>query len=104
LLKIACAAALLVVFGTGAFAQAGAAIYRTIPASSFTVTDWYKQSVYDPKGTKIGEIMDVLVDKSGRVSSLIVGVGFWALAKKTWQSLSMPCTSQPKTTIDGILS
>jgi sporulation protein YlmC with PRC-barrel domain len=74
-LKIACATALLVVFGTGAFAQAGATIHRTIPASSFSVTDWYKQSVYDPKDTKIGEIMDVLVDESGRVSSLIVGVG-----------------------------
>lgn len=40
-----------------------------------TVTDWYKQSVYDPKDNKIGEIMDVLVDRSGRVTSLIVGVG-----------------------------
>jgi hypothetical protein len=63
-LKIACATALLVVFGTGAFAQVGATIHWTIPAGSFTVTDWYKQSVYDPKDTKIGEIMDVLVDKS----------------------------------------
>ena len=45
------------------------------PLKSFTVTDWYKQDVYDPNNNKIGEIMDVLVDKSGRVTSLIVGVG-----------------------------
>ena len=39
------------------------------------MTDWYKQDVYDPNNNKIGEIMDVLVDKSGKVTSLIVGVG-----------------------------
>jgi len=46
-----------------------------MPSDSVTVTDWYKQNVYDPKDNKIGEIMDVLVDKSGKVTSLIVGVG-----------------------------
>ena len=40
-----------------------------------TVTDWYKQNVYDPNDNKIGEVMDVLIDKSGKVTSLIVGVG-----------------------------
>jgi uncharacterized protein YrrD len=39
------------------------------------VTDWYKQTVYDPKDAKIGSIEDVLVDKSGKVNSLIVAVG-----------------------------
>ena len=48
---------------------------REMPTGSVTVTDWYKQSVYDPNDKKIGEVMDVLVDKSGRVSSLIIGVG-----------------------------
>ena len=40
-----------------------------------TVTDWYKQSVYDPSDSKIGEIMDVLVNRDGKVTALIVGVG-----------------------------
>ena len=40
-----------------------------------TVTDWYKQDVYDPNDNKIGEIMDVLVDQSGTITALIVGVG-----------------------------
>ena len=75
MLKLACTTAFVVVISTAAFAQSGAMIHRTIPANSFTVTDWYKQSVYDPKDAKIGEIMDVLVDKSGKISTLIIGVG-----------------------------
>jgi len=47
----------------------------TVPQGSTTVTDWYKQNVYDPSDNKIGEITDVLVDKSGKVTTLIVGVG-----------------------------
>jgi sporulation protein YlmC with PRC-barrel domain len=47
----------------------------SIPADSVTITHWYKQSVYDPADNKIGEIMDVLVDREGRVTTLIVGVG-----------------------------
>jgi len=40
-----------------------------------TVTHWYKQNVYDPSDNKIGEIMDVLVDRGGKATALIVGVG-----------------------------
>lgn len=60
----------------GAFAQAAnrAGVLTSVPAG-VTVTDWYKQSVYDPSDAKIGEIMDVLVSPDGNVSALIVGVG-----------------------------
>ena len=47
----------------------------SVPSSSLTVTDWYKQDVYDPSNAKIGEIMDVLVAKDGQVQAAIVGVG-----------------------------
>ena len=57
--------------GGGSAAQ----IMSSIPANSVTVTNWYKQSVYDPSDAKIGEIMDVLVDHDGKVTALIVGVG-----------------------------
>src|ERR1700720_4986757 len=73
MLKLTCATAVIAVISTAAFAEG--ATQRTIPANSYTVTDWYKQSVYDPKDAKIGEIMDVLVDKSGKVTSFIIGVG-----------------------------
>jgi sporulation protein YlmC with PRC-barrel domain len=58
-----------------ALAAPNATLQTSIPQSSVTVTDWYKQGVYDPNNNKIGEIMDVLVDTSGKVNTLIVGVG-----------------------------
>lgn len=70
------AAALL---SAAAFGQAIAAgetgLLTSVPSSSLTVTDWYKQDVYDPHNNKIGKIMDVLVGKDGRVEAAIVGVG-----------------------------
>jgi sporulation protein YlmC with PRC-barrel domain len=48
---------------------------NNVPRQSVTVTDWYKQDVYDPSNNKIGEVMDVLVSPEGKVSALIVGVG-----------------------------
>jgi sporulation protein YlmC with PRC-barrel domain len=45
------------------------------PGESWTVTNYYKQAVYDPKESKIGDIDDVLVDKSGKVTGLVIGVG-----------------------------
>ena len=45
------------------------------PSESWTVTNYYKQNVYDPKEAKIGTVDDVLVDKSGKVTGLVVGVG-----------------------------
>ena len=64
--------------GSPALAQqmspGGAALMTSAPSGK-TVTDWYKQDVYDRSNTKIGEIMDVLVSGNGQVSALIVGVG-----------------------------
>ena len=50
-------------------------LLTSVPNSSRTVTDWYKQNVYDPNNNKIGEIMDVLVEPSGQINAAIVGVG-----------------------------
>jgi sporulation protein YlmC with PRC-barrel domain len=57
--------------------QAGspAQVMSTIPAESVTITHWYKQNVYDSNDNKIGEIEDVLVDRSGKATGLIIGVG-----------------------------
>jgi sporulation protein YlmC with PRC-barrel domain len=69
----------LMIAGTAAFAQpmssGRAEIMTSVPNNSATVTDWYKQNVYDPSDNKIGEIMDVLVSPEGRATALIVGVG-----------------------------
>jgi hypothetical protein len=69
----------ILVASTAAFAQQSSAdrgeLMTNIPASSRTVTDWYKQNVYDPKEQKIGQIMDVLVSPRGQIEAAIVGVG-----------------------------
>lgn len=39
------------------------------------MTNFYKQSVYDPSDNKIGDVDDVLIDKEGRVTAIIIGVG-----------------------------
>ena len=57
---------------TSAFA---ASTMSAPPPSATSVTMYYKQTVYDPKENKIGEIDDVLVDKSGKVEAFVVGVG-----------------------------
>jgi len=78
MLKLVTVAVAAGLFSAAAYAAQdvpNAAMQMTIPQSAVTVTDWYKQNVYDPNNTKIGEIMDVLVDKSGKINTLIVGVG-----------------------------
>jgi sporulation protein YlmC with PRC-barrel domain len=39
------------------------------------MTNYYKRAVYHAKDSKIGDIDDVLVAKSGKITGLIVGVG-----------------------------
>jgi sporulation protein YlmC with PRC-barrel domain len=60
---------------TGAAPQAQSQTLTTLPPGASTVTNWYKQDVYDPSEKKIGEISDVLVDKDGKISAFIVSVG-----------------------------
>jgi hypothetical protein len=40
-----------------------------------TVTNFYKQNVYDPSDVKIGEINDVLVGKDGKLVAFVIGIG-----------------------------
>jgi sporulation protein YlmC with PRC-barrel domain len=65
--------------GTAAFAQPMSSgrteLMTSVPAHSVTVTDWYKQNVYDRSDNKIGEIMDMLVEPNGQTAALIIGVG-----------------------------
>jgi sporulation protein YlmC with PRC-barrel domain len=54
---------------------ASAASMTAAPSDSWTVTNYYKQTIYDNNQAKIGEIDDVLVDKTGTVTGLVVSVG-----------------------------
>jgi sporulation protein YlmC with PRC-barrel domain len=76
-----------------------AQIHTSLPADSATVTHWYKQNVYDPADNKIGEIMDVLVDREGKITALIVGVGgFLGMGEK---DVAVPFSSVRTTTKDN---
>jgi sporulation protein YlmC with PRC-barrel domain len=55
--------------------QDEAKVLTAIPQNAVTVTDWYKQDVFDGNDNKIGQIKDVLVDQSGKIDTLIIGVG-----------------------------
>jgi sporulation protein YlmC with PRC-barrel domain len=68
--KTVMAAAAVLAFGSAAYGNA----LTTVP-EAVTVTDYYKQNVYDPSDKKIGEIKDVLITSDGKVGAFIVEVG-----------------------------
>ena len=71
-MRIAAGSVLAFTIFSGAYA---ATTMSAAPSESWTITNYYKQAVYDPKESKIGDIDDVLIDKSGKVTGLVVGVG-----------------------------
>jgi sporulation protein YlmC with PRC-barrel domain len=70
--KLVASGVIAAVISTSAFA---AATLSAPPPEGMSVTNYYKQSVYDPRESKIGEVDDVLLDKAGKVSGLVLGVG-----------------------------
>jgi sporulation protein YlmC with PRC-barrel domain len=71
-MKTMYAVAILAAVGTPAFA---ADTMSSLPPDSWTIADYYKQDVYDKAKNTVGKIDDVLIDKSGKITALIVGVG-----------------------------
>ena len=71
----------------------------TVPSDSVSLTDYYKQNVYDTSDNPVGEISDVLIDKDGRVTAVIVSVGgFLGLGAKY---VSVPFNALRMTEKDG---
>ena len=68
--KTVIAAAAIVALGSAAYGK----VLPSVP-DSVTVTDYYKQNVYDPSDKKIGEIKDVLITSDGKIAAFIVEVG-----------------------------
>jgi sporulation protein YlmC with PRC-barrel domain len=60
---------------TGVAPSEQATALTSLPPDASTVTNWYRQNVYNPSEEKIGEISDVLVEKDGRIGAFIVSVG-----------------------------
>lgn len=98
MMKFVATAAGAVMLSGLAFAQAPQ-IMTSVPAQSVTVADWYKQSVYDPANSKIGEIMDVLLSADGKVNALIIGVGgFLGMGEK---DVAVPFSAVKHASKDG---
>ena len=75
---------------------------KSVPASSKTVSDWYKQDVYDPSNHSIDKIDDVLVSEGGQISALVIGVGgFLGVGEK---DVAVPFTAVKRTSKDKKLS
>jgi sporulation protein YlmC with PRC-barrel domain len=77
---LACATALVMLTGVAVAQNRDAtnnanAAPGTSPTEQFPVTNYYKQDVYDRADNKVGTVDDVLIDRRGRITALIVGVG-----------------------------
>jgi hypothetical protein len=90
-IRLASAAAIVVLIGMAALAHSApskmgpsARFAPALPADAMAVTSYFKQSVYDPSNTKIGDILDLMVGKDGRITVAMVGVGgFLGIGEKT---------------------
>ena len=63
----------------------------TLPNEALPISDYYKQSVYDTRESKIGDVKDLLLDQSGKINSVIIGVGgFLGMGEK---NIAVPFSS-----------
>ncbi|SRR5579871_2301294 len=84
---------------TGAAPAEQSQTLTALPPNTSTVTNWYKQNVYDPSDAKIGEISDVLVNKDGKIDAFIISVGgFLGIGEK---DVAVPFSSVRATEKDG---
>jgi sporulation protein YlmC with PRC-barrel domain len=56
-------------------AQDSAQFGTTVPTDAVSISTYYNEDVYDTQDNKIGDVNDILLDKDGRVSTVIIGVG-----------------------------
>jgi len=72
---------------------------NSVAAQGVTITDWYKQSVYDVSNNKVGEIVDLLLMPDGKISLLVLRAGgFLGLGEK---DVAVPFDAVHHTVKDG---
>lgn len=86
---ISALAGLVLITTSGAMAQQSSTAagkseaLSSVPSNSVTVTNFYKQNVYDKSDKKIGQILDVLVGEDGKINALVIGAGgFLGMGKR----------------------
>jgi putative membrane protein len=55
--------------------RASTEMIRNLPGEVLPLSEYYNQSVYDNRDNKIGDVNDLLLDKSGKIKAVIIGVG-----------------------------
>ena len=66
---------LAIPIGVASAANPSEQTMNSLPSGVLPISDYYNQSVYDTKDNKIGDINDLLVEKDGKISAAIIGVG-----------------------------
>jgi sporulation protein YlmC with PRC-barrel domain len=61
--------------GPASAAEEAGQFQTSVPSDALTISNYYDQDVYDNQNNKIGDVKDILLDKEGRVSAVIIGVG-----------------------------
>ena len=100
--RLVSAFAIVLLLSAAAGAQQGTTndkVMKSLPGDAFTVTDYYKQNVYDSSDNKIGDIKDVLIDKAGQIKALIIGVGGFLGAGE--KDVAVPFNAVKSTTKDN---
>ncbi|HZP07789.1 PRC-barrel domain-containing protein [Methyloceanibacter sp.] len=70
-----------------------------LPGGALPISDYYNQSVYDNRETSIGTVNDMLLDDSGKINAVIIGVGgFLGVGQKY---VAVPFTSLKVAEKDG---
>jgi putative membrane protein len=79
--------------------KARSAETTTLAGGALPISEFYKQSVYDNRDNKIGDVNDILVDKKGKIEAVIVGVGgFLGMGEK---NVGLPFSSLKVTEKNG---
>ena len=66
---------------------------EALPISDYynPISDYYNQSVYDTQDDKIGDVSDLLLDKGGKITTALIGVGgFLGIGEK---NVAVPFTA-----------
>jgi sporulation protein YlmC with PRC-barrel domain len=92
-------ALLAIPFGVASAANPSEQTMNSLPSGVLPISDYYNQSVYDTKDNKIGDINDLLVEKDGKISAAIIGVGGFLGAGE--KNVAIPFTALKLTEKNG---
>src|SRR5512135_2186607 len=73
--KLVAAAAIGALLSTGAFAQTSNSLQKASAKGEWQSSKLIHMDVYNTQNEKIGDIKELMLDKSGRINDVVIGVG-----------------------------